>query len=281
MLTYFDIVFADTRGAEWGSAVDGPATTLSAACGQSCLEGSRVITVGRPLVEEEGVWAFDLLHTLELSCGAAGLVWEVARSAKSTPPDSTQNAEAGYQVGSWVQLVGLKTQPILNGSQAVILEVSHLPSHRSRVCLAPSASPCARPSACVCSGGLEKDDVVRATQVHEDNVLTVLIDDLWCACRACDRLCPLLPVAICVIPLVSPLPSGPLTLANAVCRRATAKPSRSEAKTRFPSQWSIREPPRSQTGTRPKSCMPIRRTEHTPQARTQLHPSRRPFAQLR
>ncbi len=128
MLTYFDIVFADTRGAEWGSAVDGPATTLSAACGQSCLEGSRIITVGRPLVEEQGVWAFNLLHTLELSCGAAGLVWEVARSAKSTPPDSDQNAEAGFQVGSWVQLVGLKTQPILNGSQAVILEVSHLSS---------------------------------------------------------------------------------------------------------------------------------------------------------
>ena len=84
MLTYFDFVWADTRGAEWGNGVDGPATTLSAACGQSCLEGSRIITVGRKMVPEEGVWAFDLLQTLELSCGAAGFVWEVARSANRT-----------------------------------------------------------------------------------------------------------------------------------------------------------------------------------------------------
>jgi hypothetical protein len=116
MLTYFDFVWADTRGAEWGNGVDGPATTLSAACGQSCLEGSRIITVGRKMVPEEGVWAFDLLQTLELSCGAAGFVWEVTRSAKSTPPDSTRNLEAGYQVGGWVQLVGLKKVDVLKVS---------------------------------------------------------------------------------------------------------------------------------------------------------------------
>jgi hypothetical protein len=95
MLTYFDFVWADTRGAEWGNGVDGPATTLSAACGQSCLEGSRIITVGRKMVPEEGVWAFDLLQTLELSCGAAGFVWEVARSAKST-------SRLNPQLRSWV-----------------------------------------------------------------------------------------------------------------------------------------------------------------------------------
>ena len=70
----------------------------------------------KKMVPEEGVWAFDLLQTLELSCGAAGFVWEVARSAKSTPPDSTRNLEAGYQVGSWVQLVGLKKVDILKVS---------------------------------------------------------------------------------------------------------------------------------------------------------------------
>ena len=80
MMTYFDVVFADTRSADWGAGTDGPASTLSAAAGQFCLEGSRLVTVGRKLVDEEGIWSFALLQSLPLSCGAAGYVWEVTRS---------------------------------------------------------------------------------------------------------------------------------------------------------------------------------------------------------
>jgi hypothetical protein len=136
MLTFFDIIYADTRGSQWGSESQGAASTLSAAAGQYCLEGSRVVTVGRRLVDEEGVWAFTLLDTLELSCGDAGFIWSVTRSCKSTPPDRSVAAASAYAKGNWVKLVGLKKAADLNGSQAVILEVPHY----ARM----SACPCMR-----------------------------------------------------------------------------------------------------------------------------------------
>ena len=124
MLVYFDVIFADTRASEWGLGVEGAATTLAAAAGQYCLEKSRIVTVGRKLVDEEGVWNYVLLQTLKLGCGAEGYVWEVARSAKSTPPDRALLPPAGHVKGAWVKLVGLQKAPDLNGAVAVILEVS-------------------------------------------------------------------------------------------------------------------------------------------------------------
>jgi hypothetical protein len=123
MLVYFDVIFADTRASEWGLGADGAATTLAAAAGQNCLEKSRIVTVGRKLVDEEGVWNYALLHTLKLGCGAEGYVWEVARSAKSTPPDRALLPPAGHVKGAWVKLVGLQKAPDFNGAVAVILEV--------------------------------------------------------------------------------------------------------------------------------------------------------------
>jgi len=123
MLTYFDIIFADTRTTVWGAGSDGEAVALSAAAGQFCLEGSRIVTVGRQLVNEEGVWAFDLLQTQPLSCGSEGYVWEVTRSMKSTAPDRAIVPEGAHVKGNWVTLVGLQKAPDLNGAIAVILEV--------------------------------------------------------------------------------------------------------------------------------------------------------------
>lgn len=120
LLTYFDVIFADTRGPEWGAS---DAATLSAAAGQYCLEGSRVVTIGRKLVGQEGVWAFTLRDTLALSCGAEGYVWEVSRSAKSTKPDEKPTAEGDVLgKGKWVTIQGLQKAQELNGQEGVILE---------------------------------------------------------------------------------------------------------------------------------------------------------------
>lgn len=87
------------------------------------MQGSRIVTVGRRLVDEEGVWSHHLMRELPLSCGAEGYIWEVKRSAKSTPPDRALVPEGGHVEGSWVKLVGIKNEPELNGCIAVILEV--------------------------------------------------------------------------------------------------------------------------------------------------------------
>ena len=75
------------------------------------------------MVDEEGVWHHQLVQEVSLSCGADGYIWEVERSAKSTPPDRALVPEGGHVAGGWVKLVGLKSEPELNGCIAVILEV--------------------------------------------------------------------------------------------------------------------------------------------------------------
>jgi hypothetical protein len=87
------------------------------------MQGSRIATIGRRLVDEEGVWSHRLVQELSLSCGADGYIWEVERSAKSTPPDRAIVPEGGHVAGGWVKLVGIKGEPELNGCIAVILEV--------------------------------------------------------------------------------------------------------------------------------------------------------------
>ena len=74
-------------------------------------------------MDEEGVWSHRLVQELSLSCGADGYIWEVERSAKSTPPDRAILPEGGHVAGGWVKLVGIKGEPELNGCIAVILEV--------------------------------------------------------------------------------------------------------------------------------------------------------------
>jgi len=121
LLTYFDVIFADTRGDEWGS---NDASALSAATGQNCLEGSRVVTVGRRLVNEEGVWEFKLLESMPLSCESEGFVWEVVRSAKSSPPDAKPSEdEKKLGKGQFCKIKGVVKTPELNGEDVVVLDV--------------------------------------------------------------------------------------------------------------------------------------------------------------
>ena len=70
------------------------------------------------------MWEFKLLESVPLSCESEGFVWEVVRSAKSSPPDAKPSEdEKKLGKGQFCKIKGVVKTPELNGEDVVVLDV--------------------------------------------------------------------------------------------------------------------------------------------------------------